>query len=117
MKIAEKLYSQGYISYPRTETNIFPNDFNLSNLVQLQIEDNNWGGMYFYFFFSCRKIMYLIFFFYLDFAQTVLNNGPNPRQGKKSDQAHPPIHPTKYTHGLQGLIYFVLNNFYLSKKN
>jgi len=40
----------------------------------------------------------------VDFAQSVLNNGPSPRQGKKSDQAHPPIHPTKYTHGLQGLI-------------
>lgn len=44
MKIAEKLYSQGFISYPRTETNIFPKDFNLTNLVQLQMEDNNWGG-------------------------------------------------------------------------
>jgi len=44
----------------------------------------------------------------LDFAQSVLDNGPNPRQGKKSDQAHPPIHPTKYTHALQGLIYFII---------
>ncbi|XP_025202861.1 DNA topoisomerase 3-alpha [Melanaphis sacchari] len=79
MKIAEKLYSQGFISYPRTETNIFPKELNLSNLVQLQVQDNNWG----------------------DFAQNILNNGPSPRQGKKSDQAHPPIHPTKYTNGLQ----------------
>ncbi|XP_050421809.1 DNA topoisomerase 3-alpha [Adelges cooleyi] len=79
MKIAEKLYSQGYISYPRTETNIFPKELNLSNLVQQHIEDNNWG----------------------DFAERVLNDGPSPRQGKKSDQAHPPIHPTKYTNGLQ----------------
>jgi len=45
----------------------------------------------------------------LDFAQCVLNNGPSPRQGKKSDQAHPPIHPTKYTHGLQGLIYIIIH--------
>ena len=29
------------------------------------------------------------------FAQRVLNDGVNPRQGKKSDQAHPPIHPIK----------------------
>lgn len=62
--------------------------------------------------------MYFKFlFFFLDFAQTILNNGPTPRQGKKSDQAHPPIHPTKYTHGLQGLVYFILNNSYSSKKN
>uniref|UniRef100_A0A915DD97 DNA topoisomerase n=1 Tax=Ditylenchus dipsaci TaxID=166011 RepID=A0A915DD97_9BILA len=32
-----------------------------------------------------------------EFAAGILNNGaPNPRDGNKSDQAHPPIHPTKY---------------------
>ena len=44
MKIAEKLYSQGYISYPRTETNQFPRDFDLQTLVQNQTVDANWGG-------------------------------------------------------------------------
>ena len=28
--------------------------------------------------------------------------GPNPRQGTKSDEAHPPIHPLKYASGLGG---------------
>jgi DNA topoisomerase III len=29
MDIAEKLYTKGYISYPRTETDRFPNTYNL----------------------------------------------------------------------------------------
>ena len=44
MKIAEKLYTQGFISYPRTETNIFPKDFNLAKLVEEQTRDHQWGG-------------------------------------------------------------------------
>lgn len=80
MRIAERLYSQGYISYPRTETNIFPHDINLKDLVELHTGDNRWG----------------------QFADRVLRDGINPRQGKKSDQAHPPIHPIKYTDKLEG---------------
>uniref|UniRef100_UPI00398EE5A6 DNA topoisomerase 3-alpha n=1 Tax=Pristiophorus japonicus TaxID=55135 RepID=UPI00398EE5A6 len=81
MRVAEKLYTQGYISYPRTETNIFPKDLNLSTLVQQQTPDPHWGA----------------------FAQGILDRGgPTPRNGNKSDQAHPPIHPTKYTNSLQG---------------
>ncbi|XP_077396561.1 DNA topoisomerase 3-alpha isoform X2 [Festucalex cinctus] len=82
MKIAEKLYTQGFISYPRTETNIFPASLALSPLVEEQMQSPDWGA----------------------FAQRVLDQpgGPNPRQGKNSDQAHPPIHPTKYTNTLQG---------------
>ncbi|XP_028670259.1 DNA topoisomerase 3-alpha [Erpetoichthys calabaricus] len=81
MKIAEKLYTQGFISYPRTETNIFPKGLNLSSLVEQQTQDDRWGA----------------------FAQGILDRGgPTPRNGTKSDQAHPPIHPTKYTNNLQG---------------
>ncbi|OWA53865.1 DNA topoisomerase 3-alpha [Hypsibius exemplaris] len=80
MRIAEKLYSQGLISYPRTETNIFPKDFGLPNLVQQQIASPVWGA----------------------FAQNLLQLGPNPRAGKKSDQAHPPIHPLKFAPNLAG---------------
>lgn len=29
-----------------------------------------------------------------------METGPTPRNGIKSDQAHPPIHPTKYTNSL-----------------
>ncbi|KAM5263620.1 DNA topoisomerase 3-alpha isoform 2-T2 [Ctenodactylus gundi] len=94
MRIAEKLYTQGYISYPRTETNIFPKDLNLTALVEQQTPDPHWGA----------------------FAQSILERGgPNPRNGNKSDQAHPPIHPTKYTSNLQGnerqLYEFIVRHF------
>uniref|UniRef100_A0A8B9L0I2 DNA topoisomerase n=1 Tax=Astyanax mexicanus TaxID=7994 RepID=A0A8B9L0I2_ASTMX len=94
MKIAEKLYTQGFISYPRTETNMFPTNLNLVPLVEQQTQDNNWGP----------------------FAQGILESGgPTPRNGNKSDQAHPPIHPTKYTNSLQGnekrLYEFIVRHF------
>lgn len=45
----------------------------------------------------------------------MLEEGPNPRQGRKSDQAHPPIHPTKYASNLQGnekrLYEFIVRHF------
>ncbi|PVD39556.1 hypothetical protein C0Q70_02191 [Pomacea canaliculata] len=80
MRVAEKLYTQGFISYPRTETNIFPKDLDLVPLVTEQARDPNWG----------------------EFAQQVLQQGPHPRNGNKTDNAHPPIHPLKYTNQLQG---------------
>ncbi|XP_045448692.1 DNA topoisomerase 3-alpha [Melitaea cinxia] len=94
MQIAEKLYTQGFISYPRTETNEFPKEMNLGQLVGLQTGDPNWGT----------------------FAQNILDSGgPTPRQGNKSDQAHPPIHPTKYAPNLSGneqrLYEFIVRSF------
>ena len=44
MSIAERLYTQGFISYPRTETNIFPKEMDLANIVQTQTGDQRWGG-------------------------------------------------------------------------
>lgn len=85
---AEKLYTQGLISYPRyfttinlllisyfrTETNKFPPDLQLDDLIQLQTQSPDWGP----------------------FAAEILQRGnANPRNGSKSDAAHPPIHPLK----------------------
>ena len=44
---AEKLYTSGYISYPRTETNIFPKELNLTPLVEAQTRDQRWAGEFY----------------------------------------------------------------------
>lgn len=81
MTLAEKLYTQGFISYPRTETNIFPKGMNLNSLIGHQTDDRRWGP----------------------FARRILDEGgAKPRAGKKTDNAHPPIHPTKKGDGLTG---------------
>jgi len=43
MAIAEKLYTSGYISYPRTETNKFPPEIKLNDLIGAQSESLQWG--------------------------------------------------------------------------
>lgn len=43
MTIAEKLYSKGFISYPRTETNQFSKEFELAPLVQMHTGHPDWG--------------------------------------------------------------------------
>ncbi|XP_053212808.1 DNA topoisomerase 3-alpha-like [Panonychus citri] len=80
MGIAEKLYVKGFISYPRTETNIFPSNLNLQPAVQAQTAHPVWGR----------------------FASQVLQEGIRPRQGKKTDNAHPPIYPIKAAENLSG---------------
>lgn len=81
MSVAEKLYQQGYISYPRTETNEFEDNFDLEKLICAQFEDPKWG----------------------DYAKNLMpSNFERPRKGKKNDKAHPPIHPTKCGKTLSG---------------
>jgi len=75
MKLAEELYHQGFLSYPRTETDEFDADFDLTSLIQMQCDDLRWGSY-------ARK----------------LSSGELwrfPRSGGHNDKAHPPIHPTK----------------------
>jgi DNA topoisomerase-3 len=81
MTVAEKLYNQGIISYPRTETDSFDDKFELMPLIQSQTEDPRWGGY-----------------------ATGLVNGKfrKPRKGKNNDQAHPPIHPVRAATNLEG---------------
>jgi DNA topoisomerase-3 len=75
MSVAEKLYTKGFISYPRTETDQFPREFDFQTLIQRQTQDNAWG----------------------QYAQGLLDGAfRTPRSGRHNDQAHPPIHPVNY---------------------
>lgn len=43
MSVAEGLYTQGLISYPRTETDQYDESFDFRSLIEKQIPDPNWG--------------------------------------------------------------------------
>lgn len=75
MKAAESLYTAGFISYPRTETNSFPNNFNFKKILESLAQDQD----------------------YRAYINKLLNEDrfQEPRDGKESDSAHPPIHPIK----------------------
>ena len=75
MKVAEELYTKGWISYPRTETDQFDRGMDLRAIITRQAQDGRWGS----------------------FAQALMNGGFNqPRNGRNNDKAHPPIHPVNY---------------------
>ena len=76
MAVAERLYQKGFISYPRTETNQFPQGFDFRAHVALQEGHPRWGA----------------------YARTLFAAGDRfllPRVGAQSDNAHSPIHPTR----------------------
>jgi DNA topoisomerase III len=43
-QIAEDLYTKGFISYPRTETDQFDREIDLRPLIERQTADGNWGA-------------------------------------------------------------------------
>ncbi|KAM3358536.1 DNA topoisomerase 3-alpha isoform X1 [Capsicum galapagoense] len=81
MKVAEDLYQNGFISYPRTETDCFSEKTDLCTMVQEQGGHPVWGS----------------------YAQRLLDPElglwKNPSGGGHDDKAHPPIHPTKFSAG------------------
>ncbi len=70
MGVLEHLYAEGYISYPRTETNRYPEGFNFTRAARSVIN----AGLV---------------------PQEVTKRPPDPRQGRLDDGAHPPIYPIR----------------------
>ncbi|KAM8865661.1 DNA topoisomerase 3-beta-1 isoform 2-T2 [Synchiropus picturatus] len=73
MQIAERLYTQGYISYPRTETTHYPENFDLKGTLKQQSSHPVWG----------------------EEVKMLLSAGMNhPRKGSDAGD-HPPITPMR----------------------
>ena len=71
MRIAEDLYMNGYISYPRTDNTIYPPSLNLESILET-LEKSPFAK---------------------EVAWVRKNRRKTPTQGKKSSTDHPPIHP------------------------
>uniref|UniRef100_A0A0N4ZWC0 DNA topoisomerase n=1 Tax=Parastrongyloides trichosuri TaxID=131310 RepID=A0A0N4ZWC0_PARTI len=100
MSIAEKLYINGYISYPRTETTLYPVDFKFNEVLEKLKRDNEW-----------REVV-----------NNVLNNGICLSSRGKDKGDHPPITPVKPSYSnLNGkekdVHNFIIRNFIASVMN
>lgn len=73
MRIAESLYMDGYISYPRVDNTVYPSSLDLGGLVKRLSESPAYRE-------HCQKLL----------AQDTLK----ATRGKKETTDHPPIHPT-----------------------
>ena len=73
MKIAEDLYTDGYISYPRTDNTVYPPSLSLRAILE-KLKKSEFGA-------EAEEIL----------SQESLR----PSRGKKSTTDHPPIHPVE----------------------
>ncbi|MHB8780456.1 MAG: DNA topoisomerase I [Candidatus Geothermincolia bacterium] len=73
MRVAESLYMNGYISYPRVDNTVYPESMDLRELLSDLSGSPELGGL-------CREL--------LSREKLV------PTRGKKQSTDHPPIHPT-----------------------
>ncbi|MDQ3923134.1 MAG: DNA topoisomerase I [Actinomycetota bacterium] len=74
-RIAEDLYTDGYISYPRTDNTVYPRSLNLREVLG-ELKRVEGAGAY---------------------AEKLLSGGKlSPTRGKKETTDHPPIYPTGY---------------------
>jgi DNA topoisomerase-3 len=75
MNVAETLYQKGFISYPRTETDRFPDSFNFHENIALFYNHETFGP----------------------YARELIEGDGfrKPPGGHRDDKAHPPIYPSK----------------------
>ncbi|MBN1160011.1 MAG: DNA topoisomerase I [Candidatus Diapherotrites archaeon] len=71
MSVAESLYMSGFISYPRTDTDIYAKNVDLNEIMKELAKSKSFG----------------------DAAKYALAGPMNPTAGKKDAKDHPPIHP------------------------
>jgi DNA topoisomerase-1 len=81
MRIAEDLYMDGFISYPRTDNTVYPSSLNTKELVTSLVRIPDFSA-----------------------AQGLLDGPLQPTRGKKETTDHPPIYPTQavYPNALEG---------------
>lgn len=72
LESAQILYTEGYISYPRTSSQKLPKELDLKNILQELAKNTTYAPL----------------------AKKVLAGKLIPNQGEKEDPAHPAIHPT-----------------------
>ncbi len=70
--IAQELYEKGYISYPRTSSNVYPKDLNVKKILE-QLKQYGFDNY---------------------ISELLQQDDIRPRKGKKTDPAHPAIYPT-----------------------
>ncbi|MES3518478.1 MAG: DNA topoisomerase I [Natronomonas sp.] len=72
MSVAEELYTAGYITYPRTDNTVYPDDLDPEALLETFADSTAFGAD----------------------AESLLGGAIEPTEGDEETTDHPPIHPT-----------------------
>jgi len=81
MSVAEELYTAGYVTYPRTDNTVYPDDLDPAHLLESFVGHHPFD----------------------EDAQTLLDGDVEPTAGDEETTDHPPIHPTGEVPGRQEL--------------
>ena len=81
MSVAEELYTAGYVTYPRTDNTVYPDDLDPEALLEAFVGHPPFG----------------------EDAERLLDGAVEPTSGDEETTDHPPIHPTGEVPGRQEL--------------